>query len=137
MERPKSLVSYFVTWLLSNMKFKFEELRIYQEAIDFVSYIFGLTKKWQSPYKFSLGDQLQRAALSVPLNIAEGSGKTSKDFQHFLSIARGSCYECVAILTVAKKEHLVAEAEFLRVYDRIYIIAKTITALKSSISSTK
>lgn len=116
------------------MKFKFEELRIYQEAVDYVSYIFALTKKWQSPYKFSLADQLQRAALSIPLNIAEGSGRTSKDFQHFLSIARGSCYECVAILTVAKKERLISEEEYLRVYDRVYIIAKTVTALKSSIS---
>ncbi len=119
------------------MKFKFEELRIYQEAIYFVSYIFALTKKWLSPYRFSLGDQLQRAALSIPLNIAEGSGRTSKDFQHFLSISRGSCYECIAILTIARKEGLISEIEYNRVYDRIYIISKTISSLKSSISKAK
>lgn len=117
------------------MKFKFEELRIYQEAIDFVSYIYSLTKKWSSPYKFSLADQLQRAALSIALNIAEGSGRTSKDFQHFLSVARGSCYECVAVLAIARKERLISENEYARVYDRIIIMAKMLTSLKTSISS--
>lgn len=65
------------------MKFKFEELRVYQEAIVFISEIFFLTKKWPPPYKYSLADQLQRAALSISLNIAEGSSRTTKDFQHF------------------------------------------------------
>lgn len=84
------------------MKFKFEELRIYQESIDFVSTIYVLTKEWPTIYKYSLADQLQRAALSIPLNIAEGSGRTSNDFAHFITISRGSCYECIAILTIAK-----------------------------------
>lgn len=116
------------------MKFKFEELRIYQEAVDFVSCVFSLTKKWPPVYRFNLADQLQRAALSIPLNIAEGSGRTGKDFGHFLSISRGSCYECIAVLAIAKKECLISETEYLGIYDRIYIMAKTITALKSSIS---
>ncbi len=117
------------------MKFKFEELRIYQEAIEFVSYIFSITKKWPPMYKFSLADQVQRAALSIPLNIAEGSGRTGKDFQHFLSVSRGSCYECVAVLTVAKREKLLTENEFSSVYERIYVMSKMLTSLKASVFS--
>lgn len=119
------------------MKFRFEELRIYQDSIDFVSSIYSLTKRWSGVYKYSLADQLYRAALSIPLNIAEGSSRTSKDFQHFLSISRGSCYECIAIITVAKREHLLSEAEYSRFYEKIAIMAKTLTSLKNSISQSK
>lgn len=116
------------------MKFKFEELRVYQEAIAFVTYIYSIIKKWPSIYKFNLVDQLQRAALSISLNIAEGSGRTSKDFQHFLSIARGSCYECIPLVTIARHEGLLTEKEFIDVYERIAVIAKMLTSLKSSIA---
>ncbi len=119
------------------MKFKFDELRIYQDSIDFVSTMYTLTKEWPTIYKFSLVDQIQRAALSIPLNIAEGSGRTSKDFAHFLSISRGSCYECIAILTIARNIQVVDMVKFTQLYDRIYSMAKTITALKNSISKAK
>lgn len=87
-------------------RFKFEELRVYQNALEFITYVFTVTKTWPALYRYSLVDQIHRAALSISLNIAEGSSRTMKDFQHFLSVARGSCYECVAILTVAKREKL-------------------------------
>jgi four helix bundle protein len=119
------------------MKFKFEDLRIYQESLDFTTSVFSLTKQWLPVYKYSLVDQLQRAALSIPLNIAEGSGRTSKDFAHFLTISRGSCYECIAILTIAKNVKVVSESEYTQLYDRIYIMAKTISALKTSILPVK
>lgn len=115
------------------MKFKFEELRVYQESINFVTLIFSTTKKWPAPYKFSLADQLQRAALSICLNIAEGSGRTSKDFQHFLSVSRGSCYECIAVITVAKQEKLLTDTVHEMLYSKLFVMAKMLSALKSSI----
>lgn len=119
------------------MKFKFEELRVYQEAIACVSDVFTLTKTWPPPYKYSLADQLQRAALSISLNIAEGSSRTTKDFQHFLSVSRRSSYECAALVQVARKEQLLSENEYLLHYDRVYTIAKMLSSLKTSISPTK
>ncbi len=118
-------------------RFKFEELRVYQAAIEFMSCVFALTKSWPQLYKYSLVDQLHRAALSISLNIAEGSGRTSKDFQHFLSIARGSCYECVALFTVIKQEKLISEKEFDRIYDELDHLARMLTALKSRITTSK
>jgi four helix bundle protein len=82
--------------------FRFEGLHVYQEAETFFQWAQTLMRRWPSSYRYSLTDQLQRAVLSILLNIAEGSSRTRRDFQHFLTIARGSCFECVAIMRVAK-----------------------------------
>ncbi len=122
---------------MSATRFRFEDLRVYQSALVFVSFVYSIIKKWPQLYKFGLADQFQRAALSIPLNIAEGSGRTAKDFQHFLSVARGSCYECIAILAVAKNEKLLSQSEYIKLYEDIAVLAKTLSSLKSSISSSK
>jgi len=56
--------------------FKFEELRIYQEALKFVDYIYLVTNKWPKDKIFGLTNQFRRASVSIALNIAEGSGRT-------------------------------------------------------------
>lgn len=115
------------------MAFKFEELRVYQDALEFSSSIYDLTKTWKGNY-YTLADQFKRAALSISLNVAEGSGRTSKDFLHFLSISRGSCYECVPILGVAKKIKLITEKEYETMYEQLESLAKSITALRNGVS---
>ena len=75
----------------------YEKLDVYQVSIEFlaevVEIIDGIPKG-----NTSIIDQFKRAAFSVPLNIAEGSGKSTKiDKQRFYSIARGSAMECGAI----------------------------------------
>ena len=56
----------------------FEKLRVYQQSLLFVDQIYGITKKFPREEIYSLTQQLQRAAISVPLNIAEGQGRSSK-----------------------------------------------------------
>lgn len=119
------------------MKFKFEELRVYQEAVVFSNTVFAITKRWPAFYRYSLADQLQRAALSIALNIAEGTSRTSRDFAHFLSVARGSCYECVPILAIAKEQKLLNQAEYERLYDTVNHLARMLTALRESIVRTR
>jgi four helix bundle protein len=116
-------------------RFKFEELRVYQLALEFLSHVFKVTKPWPSLYKYSLIDQVHRAALSIVLNIAEGSGRTSKDFQHFLSISRSSCYECVAIFAVAYNEGVIQQKEYESLYDQLDHIARMLTSLKTHLIS--
>jgi len=115
------------------MEFRFESLRVYQDALDFVHTVYSITKKWPSSYQFSLTNQFQRAALSIPLNIAEGSGKTKKDFQHYLSIARGSCYECIPIIQLAYRDSLLTIQQYDAFRTTIVSIAKMITALRAKI----
>lgn len=62
--------------------FDFEKLKVYEMALDFVRHIFLITKKIPWEYRYSLGDQIRRASLSIVNNIAEGSGKISKKENH-------------------------------------------------------
>lgn len=118
-------------WLVR--MFKFEELRVYQDALKFVELLYLLTDRWPKSEIFGLTNQLRRAAVSIVLNIAEGSGRTRKDFRHFLDMARSSCYECVAILTIAKNRKYITEHEFDEMYEWCNKLARTISALKGSL----
>lgn len=113
--------------------FKFEELRIYQEALKFVNYVYTVTDKWPKNEAFGLTDQFRRAAVSIVLNIAEGSGRTRKDFRHFLDISRSSCYECVAITSIAKSRKYVADSEHDEIYEWCEKLSRTLSALKGSL----
>lgn len=128
------LVSYLVSLLLSmNRSFKFEELRVYQDAIKFVDMVYELTEKWPREERYNLTDQFVRAAVSIVLNIAEGSGRTRKDFQHFISNSRGSVYECVAIISIAHTRKLINKEEYEKMYEECVRLAKMLTALKRSL----
>src|SRR4051812_5368768 len=76
--------------------FNFHRLGVYRCAISFLSFAAPLADR--APRGFSsLSDQLRRASLSIPLNIAEGSGKYERDERRYFNLARGSALECAAI----------------------------------------
>lgn len=113
--------------------FKFEELRVYKEALQLVNSVYDLTHNWPKDELFGLTNQLRRAAVSVSLNIAEGSSRTRKEFRHFLDLARGSCYECVAILEIAKNRKYINENEYFDLYEKCDKLARMLNALKTSL----
>ena len=88
-----------------------EKLRVYQLAIEFLA----LSGKFQQSLPRGnavLTDQFKRAALSIPLNIAEAAGKASRaDSARFFAIARGSALECVAILDACRVLNLVESVD--------------------------
>lgn len=72
----------------------YKELRVWQRGIDLVEEIYALVKLFPKEEMYALSDQIRRAAISIPSNIAEGHGRhTNKDFLKFLTISRGSLYE--------------------------------------------
>jgi len=80
----------------------FRNLDVYQYAIRFLALALQLAERAPTGHAH-LRDQLRRASTSLPLNIAEGSGKTSRaDQRRFYAIARGSAMECVALLDVLR-----------------------------------
>ena len=65
------------------MGFKFESLDVWKRSIDFADEMFSLAQALPREYQFSLGEQLRRASLSVPTNIAEGSGRDNPKEKHY------------------------------------------------------
>ena len=83
--------------------FFYEELVVWQKAMELVRLVYQATRRFPLDERFALTDQLRRAVVSIPSNIAEGNGRGSnKDYAHFLSIARGSLYETMTQLRIAK-----------------------------------
>ncbi|MDD3066385.1 MAG: four helix bundle protein [Candidatus Gracilibacteria bacterium] len=84
------------------MKFGFENLEVWQLAVDFAVFVRDLTKQFPDDEKFGLVSQMNRAATSIALNLAEGSGrKTKKDFAQFVRVSLGSLLEVVACERIA------------------------------------
>ena len=108
--------------------FGFQRLDAYRASSEFL----GLTAKLVAriPKGYSgLVDQLRRAALSVPLNIAEGSGKFSKDAERFYAIARGSALECAAILDALEVMAVLDEVALTRARDLLERVVSMLTGL--------
>ena len=89
---------------MSEDKFDFENLKVYQRALEYVGFVYKITKKFPKEELFSLTDQFRRAAASICLNIAEGSGGSKPEFNQYLKIARRSTRECIAISEISYRQ---------------------------------
>ena len=87
---------------MNDQMFSFEGLDVYQRSIEFLALSVQIVEALPRGHA-GLADQLRRAALSIPLNIAEGAGRAGdRDAAHHRSIARGSAMECAAILDACR-----------------------------------
>ena len=112
------------------MSFKFERLDVWKRSIDFADRIYELADGLPQQYQFSLGEQLRRAALSIPTNIAEGTGRDSKkERQYFYRIAKGSVYEVISLLIMAGKRQCLSRDDYKAQYNEANEIAAMLTAL--------
>jgi len=117
--------------------FKFEELCVYQKAISFVGEIYLVTKKYPRDETFGLISQLRREAVSISLNIAEGSARTKKDFSRFVDVARGSVFECLAVLQISRRQSYISETTLRQLKNYLVEISKMLSGLKRSLTTGK
>lgn len=116
------------------MAHKFKELQIWQRSRSFCSDIYKLTSEFPDSEKFGLVNQLRRASVSIPSNIAEGSSRSSnKDFIRFLTISIGSAYEIETQLLIAYDLKFISEQELKQVINDLNEIIKMISKFKSSL----
>lgn len=117
------------------MGFKFEELIVWQRALDLTDDIHQLTKSsFPKDELFILTSQIKRAADSVVLNIAEGcTGQTNAVFKNFLGYSLRSAIEVVSCLFIAKKRKLIGDIDFLRLYNEYQALCKMITSLRNTL----
>jgi four helix bundle protein len=81
---------------------KYKDLKVWQKAVELTTLIYELTRVFPTEEKFGLINQIRRASVSIPSNIAEGAGRNSnKEFVQFIAIATGSCYEVETQLIIA------------------------------------
>ena len=89
---------------------QFEKLKIWQKAMDIAVHVYEISSLLPNDEKFNLIHQIKKCAVSIPSNIAEGSGRNpDKEFMHFLGIANGSTFELITQLILAKRLKLVSE----------------------------
>lgn len=113
---------------------QFEELRVYQNALIFANLIYKTTESWPKTEIFGLTSQLRRAPVSIALNTAEGSSRSKKDSRHFLDISRGSCYESIAILSIAYMQGYLNDGSHAEFREHATTLAKMLNALKKSLA---
>jgi four helix bundle protein len=118
------------------MAFAFEKLNVYRKAIDFGTVVIDVAERMTtSRNHFRIVEQLESAATSVAMNIAEGKGRYSKkEFRHFLYIARGSLYETIALLQILLKKRWIESDAYKNIYKDAEEIAKMLSGLINTLN---
>lgn len=112
--------------------FSYRDLDAYKRAKDLVSEIYGLFKSFPKEENYALCDQLRRAVISIPSNIAEGMGRASvKEQIHFIEIAYGSLYEVMCQLEVAQELGYITNTQLAKIEKSVIDIAKPLSGLRS------
>lgn len=115
---------------------RFKELEIWKRSRLFCSKIYNLTSSFPESEKFGLTNQLRRASVSIPSNIAEGSSRASnKDFSRFLEITLGSCYEIETQLFIASDLKFISRTDLENLSEELQEIIKMISRFKSTLKS--
>ncbi len=114
--------------------FDHEKLQVYQEAVKFVSWSAKISASIQN--RIAAKDQLDRAATSIALNIAEGNGKFAiKDRCRYLEIARGSAFECAACLDVMVAKGIIKPEDILLGKEQLLRIVSMLVKLIQSLTN--
>ncbi len=107
---------------------------IWIESMDFVTEIYKLTAAYPKHEMFGLSSQTQRAAVSIPLNISEGSAKLSnKDFSGFLRFSLGSSRELETVLIIAKNLSYISEEDLTDKQIKITELQEMMTKFKDNL----
>ena len=113
----------------------FKKLDIWTKSMELVTKIYSITNSFPNQERFGLTSQIQRAAVSIPTNIAEGSAKSSnKDFARFLEMSIGSSFELETELIIALNLKYIDSLVFTAIETKINEIQKMINGFKQSLN---
>ena len=115
-----------------NKKYHFKNLDAYKESKMLVKMVYGLLKQFPKEEQYALCDQLRRAVISVPSNIAEGSGRASaKDQAHFIEMAYGSLMEVECQIDIAYDLSYISQDNINKVEELIGVVAALLSGLRN------
>ncbi|MEP0264253.1 four helix bundle protein [Dokdonia sp.] len=114
----------------------FRNLKIWKDGISFVTLNYKLTKTFPKTELYNITSQMNRSALSIPSNIAEGTAKsTDKHFKTYLETSLGSAYEWETQLEIANIQGYVTDTDYKELIDRIHQIQRMIGAFIDRLDS--
>ena len=114
-------------------QFSFEKLEVWIEAKDLTKQIYNLTNKFPENEKFGMTNQLRRASVSIPSNIAEGSSRSSnKEFSRFLDFSLGSAYEVETQLLISSDLKFISSEQLQQILPKLNNIIKMILSYHNS-----
>ena len=112
----------------------YRDLEVWKRAMDMVVAVYGVTGEFPAQEKYGLASQMQRAAVSVPANIAEGYARLHRgDYVHHLSMARGSLAELETHITLAVRLEYVPREKAVEIWNTTQEVGKMLTGLISSL----
>lgn len=116
------------------MKFKFEDLKIWQMAMDFGEEMNKTAISFRKHELYNLSDQLRRASDSIALNISEGSiGQSNPEFSRFMDFSIRTLAEVVTCLHKAKRRDYLSEEKFLTYYNDSYYLMNMMIAFRNKL----
>ena len=114
--------------------YSFRDLVVWQKSMQLAKAVYSLARSLPPEEKYALSDQMRRAVVSIPAKIAEGQARrTTKDFVHFLYIARGSNSELMTHLLLARSFDYVADREFKMLEQRCNEVGRLLNLLIGSL----
>lgn len=114
----------------------YKELTVWQKSMELVKEVYYLVKKLPKEESYSLSDQMRRAAISIPSNIAEGNGRKSlTDYARFLDIARGSEYELETQLQICIMLGYLTKKDTEKAFDLIAQVGKMLHTMINKIQN--
>ncbi|SFO56433.1 four helix bundle protein [Acidaminococcus fermentans] len=112
------------------MEYSHKKLTVWQRAMELTDYVLDLTEQFPGKEQYRLVDQMCRAVVSIPSNIAEGRGKGSdKEFIRYLLIARGSACELDTQLLISHKRNYINQQQTQKACAMCYEITSMLTVL--------
>ena len=118
------------------VKFRFQDLRIWQLSIEIAEELFVIADMLEEKKLFRFAEQLRGAAMSMPNNIAEGSGSDSpKEFGYFLNVARRSTFENANILILLSRRGLISKEALDKLLNELDSLCRQITSFKNTLKA--
>ena len=118
------------------MAFRFQNFPVYKDTRNFITNIYKITKNFPSEEQFGLVSQLRRAAISIALNVAEGSDRGSdKEFNRFINMAKGSVNEVAAALDISLDNSYINENGYQSLLDQAESIIKQLSSFSKKLKS--
>jgi four helix bundle protein len=110
-----------------------KDLNVWQRSVDFTVNMYSITTDFPREEIYGLSAQMRRASVSIASNIAEGFGRSSKEFARFLQIALGSAAELETQIEIATRIGYISGEQYASLTKELAIVGKQLTSLRQSV----